>query len=256
MYGCGVGPVTRPPDRLLARRILNRCVDTITLRESDSLRELDALRVTEPEIILSADPALTLSPAPEDEVDEVFARAHIPPHGNYICFALRNWKGYERKIPVFGAAARYAYETYHLIPVFTAIEKRQDPEAHRPLEAFLDGVPHYFLDDAGKAGDIIGALSRMKIVVSMRLHALIFAAGQGIPLVGVVYDPKVSGFLRYLGQELFLPLDGVDEPSLCALIDRAAAQSEHPEKQAEAVQRLREIESRNIAAVRKLLEGD
>lgn len=34
----------------------------------------------------------------------------------------------------------------------------------------------------------------------MRLHALIFAAGQGIPLAGVVYDPKVSAFLRYIGQ--------------------------------------------------------
>ena len=33
---------------------------------------------------------------------------------------------------------------------------------------------------------IIGALSRMQAVVSMRLHALIFAAGQGIPLAGVV----------------------------------------------------------------------
>ena len=41
------------------------------------------------------------------------------------------------------------------------------------------------------------------ISVSMRLHALIFAAGQGIPLAGVVYDPKVSSFLRYIGQENF-----------------------------------------------------
>lgn len=77
--------------------------------------------------------------------------------------------------------------------MFAAVEKHLDPVAGRLAAAGLD-IPHYFLDDAGSAGTIIGALSRMQAVVSMRLHALIFAAGQGIPLAGVVYDPKVSAF--------------------------------------------------------------
>ncbi len=94
----------------------------------------------------------------------------------------------------------------------------------------------------------------MKIIISMRLHALIFAAGQGIPLIGVVYDPKVSAFLRYLGQELFIDLDKVEIENLKNLIDRAAAQMDKPEEQARAVSRLRDMESQNIAAVRKLLE--
>ena len=33
MYGCGIGPVTRPGDVALVRRVLNTCVDAITLRE-------------------------------------------------------------------------------------------------------------------------------------------------------------------------------------------------------------------------------
>lgn len=68
-----------------------------------------------------------------------------------------------------------AYETYGLTPVFAAVEKHLDPVAGRLAAAGLD-IPHYFLDDAGSAGTIIGALSRMQAVVSMRLHALIFAA--------------------------------------------------------------------------------
>ena len=59
----------------------------------------------------------------------------------------------------------------------------------------------------------------MQAVVSMRLHALIFAAGQGIPLAGVVYDPKVSAFLRYIGQENFLDLDALTADALKAMID-------------------------------------
>ena len=118
----------------------------------------------------------------------------------------------------------------------------------------LEGVPHYFLDDAGSAGTIIGALSRMEVVVSMRLHALIFAAGQGIPLAGVVYDPKVSSFLRYIGQENFTDLDRLTPEGLRAMIDRAAAQAGDKAAQAEAVRSLRELERGNVDEARRLLE--
>lgn len=253
MYGCGIGPVTRENHRKLAARVLNRYVDVITLREPDSQAELRAMGVTAPEILLTADPALTLRPASADETDSVLLRSGIPPQGRYICFALRRWKGFEEKAPLFGAAAKYAYETYGLTPVFTAVEKHQDPAASRLAARGLD-IPHYFLDDAGGAGTIIGALSRMEVVVSMRLHALIFAAGQGIPLVGVVYDPKVSAFLRYIGQDLFTDLDALTEEALRAMIDQAAARTAHPGSQAAAVERLQAMERQNVEVARRLLD--
>ena len=168
--------------------------------------------------------------------------------------ALRQWKGFEERAPLFGAAARYAYDTYGLTPVFTAVEKRLDPVAHR-LAAKSLTVPHYFLDDAGGAGTIIGALSRMEVVVSMRLHALIFAAGQGIPLVGVVYDPKVSSFLKYIDQELFVDLDALTEETLGHLIDQAVQKSRDPDGQSAAVARLRSLEQQNVAVARRLLDA-
>ena len=252
MYGCGIGPVTRESHRRLAARVLNRYVDVITLREPDSLAELRDMGVTEPEILLTADPALILRKAPEDETDSVLLRSGIPPHGMYICFALRRWKGFEEKAPLFGAAAEYAYRTYGLTPVFTAVEKRLDPGAGQ-LAARGLSVPHYFLDDAGGAGTIIGALSRMEMVVSMRLHALIFSAGHGIPLAGVVYDPKVSAFLRYIGQELFVDLSELTEADLRRMIDRCAVQARDPGAQAAAVARLQEMEQGNVRVARRLL---
>ena len=252
MYGCGIGPVLREQHRKLAASVLNASVDVITLREPDSLKELQSMGVTKPEILLTADPALTLPAASEDEIDSVLLRAGIPPHGKYLCFALRNWKGFEDKAPLFAQAAKYAYETYSLTPVFAAVEKHLDPVAGRLAAAGLD-IPHYFLDDAGSAGTIIGALSRMQAVVSMRLHALIFAAGQGIPLAGVVYDPKVSAFLRYIGQENFLDLDALTADALKAMIDRMVSSPISPEEQAAAVQKLRQIEQVNVDTARRLL---
>ena len=252
MYGCGIGPVLREQHRKLAASVLNASVDVITLREPDSLKELQSMGVTKPEILLTADPALTLPAASEDEIDSVLLRAGIPTHGKYLCFALRNWKGFEDKAPLFAQAAKYAYETYGLTPVFAAVEKHLDPVAGRLAAAGLD-IPHYFLDDAGSAGTIIGALSRMQAVVSMRLHALIFAAGQGIPLAGVVYDPKVSAFLRYIGQENFLDLDALTADALKAMIDRMVSSPISPEEQAAAVQKLRQIEQVNVDTARRLL---
>ena len=252
MYGCGIGPVLREQHRKLAASVLNASVDVITLREPDSLKELQSMGVTKPEILLTADPALTLPAASEDEIDSVLLRAGIPPHGKYLCFALRNWKGFEDKAPLFAQAAKYVYETYGLTPVFAAVEKHLDPVAGRLAATGLD-IPHYFLDDAGSAGTIIGALSRMQAVVSMRLHALIFAAGQGIPLAGVVYDPKVSAFLRYIGQENFLDLDALTADALKAMIDRMVSSPISPEEQAAAVQKLRQIEQVNVDTARRLL---
>ena len=252
MYGCGIGPVLREQHRKLAARVLNACVDVITLREPDSQKELQSMGVTRPEVLLTADPALTLPAASDDEIDSVLLRAGIPPHGNYLCFAMRNWKGFESKAPLFGQAAKYAYETYGLTPVFAAVEKHLDPGAGRLAAAGLD-IPHYFLDDAGSAGTIIGALSRMQAVVSMRLHALIFAAGQGIPLAGVVYDPKVSSFLRYIGQENFADLDALTPDLLKSMIDRVAAAPISPEEQEAAVRKLRQTEQVNVETARRLL---
>ena len=253
MYGCGIGPVTREHLRRMAARTLNSCVDIITLREPDSQAELQAMGVTSPQILLTADPALTLRAATEDETDSVLLCAGIPPHGKYLCFALRRWPGFEEAAPALRAAAAYAYETYGLTPVFLSVEKRLDPGAGRIAADGLS-VPHYFLDDAGKAGTIIGALSRMEAVVSMRLHALIFAAGQGIPLVGIVYDPKVSSFLRYIGQEQFADLSALTEDKLCRMIDRAVEQPHDTAAQAAAVRKLQEMEHRNVRAAQSLLE--
>ncbi len=248
MYGCGIGPVTRERHRKLAADVLNQCVDVITLREPDSREELRRMGVTRPEILLTADPALTLQPADDTEIDSLLLRSGIPPHGRYIAFGLRQWKGFEWKAHLFGKAAQYAYETYGLTPVFVAVDKHLDPAAARMAAQHLE-IPHYFLDDAGDAGTIIGALSRMTAVVSMRLHALIFAAGQGIPLAGVVYDPKVSAFLRYIGQDRFTDLNALTEEALYRMIDGCMAQPISPE----SVQRLQDMEQQNVTVARRLL---
>ena len=202
MYGCGIGPVKHPKDVALTRRTLNGCVDAITLREDSSLKELQRFGVTKPEIVLASDPALTLQRADEADIDRMMEQSGLAPHGAYLGICLRDWPGFAEKAPMFAAAVRYARSEHGLTPVFFSINHRSDGAAADQVVRYLENKP-CILRQPLSTELTLGLMSRMRAVISMRLHGLIFAAGQGVPLVGVVYDPKVSAFLSYMGQELY-----------------------------------------------------
>ena len=256
MYGCGIGPVLRGFDRRLARRVLNKSVDVITLREENSLQELKNFGVTQPEILVASDPALTLPAAAPEAVEAALAELGVGKDEKCIGVCVRRWPGFLEKAPAFAAAARHAWEAYGLTPVFLSINHRSDGEAAERVAALLgEGVPCHILRDPMPTPLTIGILSRMDVVLSMRLHGLIFAAAAGVPLVGVSYDPKVTAFLDYAGQKNHLPLEQVDGEKLCALVDAAAALRGDRALLAARAAALREKESANTAAARRLLES-
>ena len=255
MYGCGIGPVRNTQDMSMTRRTLNRYVDAITLREDASLKELRRYGVDGPEVILSADPALILQRAGEAEIDRLMEENGLDPKGNYLGLCLRSWPGFEEKVPAFAEAVRRAGEQYGLSPVFISINHRSDGAAADLVADRLD-KPACVIRQPLSTELTLGLMSRMQAVVSMRLHGLIFAAGQGIPLVGVVYDPKVSAFLSYMGQNLYEDLKDVTVESLNAKLDRALALRDDRAALEAAVTHLRTIEQNNSATVRKLLQNN
>lgn len=253
MYGCGIGPILYHKDQELAARIINRNVDIITLREPDSLETLMDYGVTEPEIILSSDPALTLPAANSSRVDHLLTEYDMDLEGKYIGFVLRKWPGFEEKATVFAAAAIYAYLTYGLTPVFLAINHRTDREAAERVTEHLS-IPYYIIAQPMESGVTIGLLARMQAVVSMRLHGLVFSAGQGVPLVGVSYDPKVSAFLDYIEQDNYLQFEDLKEERMTQMIDRAVSLSGSQDELRRRTELLNRKEDNNRRAAAKLLE--
>ena len=199
MYGCGIGPVSRPLNRKLAARIMNRNVDAISLREPESGEELKRLGVSNPDIILSADPALILDPSPPSEVQSAMLSSGLSPQDRYIAFIPRDWVSYPEKADIIGRAAEYAFEKHNLTPVFIPLERGKDEHA---VSLAIKNIKHVkpIVIPTPKTSTLIGILARMEAVVSMRLHGLIFAAGQGV-LVGIAYDTKVGSFLSYMEQD-------------------------------------------------------
>lgn len=256
MYGCGIGPIHYPSNRKRARRTINRSVDIITLRDRSSLGELVSMNIDKPEIIVAADPTVILPAEPREVADSLLEAAGlVPAEQSYLGIAVRPWPGFEEKAPVFAAAADYAYETYGLIPVFIPIEATHDVAAAEQAAKYIQKAPYAILPGTDIPGQTISLFSRMDVVISMRLHALIFAACHGVPLVGAVYDPKVSSFLDSIGQDLYTPFNQLDTETLKHQLDEAVARIGDRPRLEDGVRRLVELEAQNSAQARRILSG-
>ena len=255
MYGCGIGPLLYQGDRDLTGSVINENVDVITLREPDSLKVLEAIGVTKPQILLASDPALTLPGAPEKQVTRLLESHDIDPNGKYLAFVLRRWKGFEEKSTIFAAAAVYAYLNYELTPVFLCINHRTDHEAAAMVAKHLS-IPYHVISEPMSSAMIIGLLAKMKAVVSMRLHGLVFAAGQGVPLAGVSYDPKVTAFLDYIEQDNYIDFDELSVTRMTGLIDSAIQLSDQRQELRRRTELLNEKEENNRRAAAQLLKRE
>ena len=254
MYGCGVGPIHRPRNRVRTGRVVQRCVDAITLREENSLEELRALGVTKPEITVASDPALSLPPAPAGETDRLMRRLGLDPAGRYLCLTLRRWPGVQDKLDLFAAAADYAWETYGLQPVLLSVNPIQDDRTTEQAGERIH-APCVLVQEPLDTAEVAGLIGRMSAVLAMRLHVLIFAASRAVPLAAVSYDPKVASFLDYLSQTNYVDYAALTEKEqLFALVD-AAATADRTQLQA-ATEHIMEIESRNAETARRLLQRE
>ena len=253
MYGCGIGPVMGQRNIRLVKKVLERSVDTITLREEDSMAELQQFGVKKPEILLSSDPALVLTPAPEEDAAAYLQNHGLDPNGKYLCLMLRTWYGFSDKTAAIAACADHAYQAYGLTPVFLSLNIFHDTEAARQVMARMKS-PARVIDDSAEPEMLIAALSHMSAVVSMRLHGLIFSSLSGVPLVGVSYDPKIGSFLHYLGAGRCIGLKDVTAENLTAAVDEAVAQIPRREELRQKALRLQAVQEENLRAVERLLK--
>ncbi|MDR1530834.1 MAG: polysaccharide pyruvyl transferase CsaB [Clostridiales bacterium] len=216
LYANGVGPVTRPKNRLRAQNALRRC-DYITIRDPESFAELRRLGVTSG-CRLSSDPALSVEPSPPEAVEKILAAENILP-GKYFALSFRQWK---RSDPQFaGKMARVIdrlAEQYNLTPLFVPMQFPSDAGFSREI-ALRVKARSVILSRNYTVSELMGILSRTEFVIGMRLHTLIFAASQGVPVIGVIYDPKVRAFMSYIGQETFVDCENIDCERLLAITD-------------------------------------
>ena len=96
----------------------------------------------------------------------------------------------------------------------------------------------------------------MRIIMAMRLHALVFGAGQGVSTIGIAYDHKVTGFMNYIGREMCTPYDECSAEILMNFIDKTMSDTEYSENMHRTCMQMRENEKENVAHLRKFFNRE
>lgn len=90
----------------------------------------------------------------------------------------------------------------------------------------------------------------------MRLHTLIYAASCNVPMIGIVYDPKVNGFLDYMGEDRYVSLEELSKEKLEEYLDGICADYDSVKSNLKFNVRLLRSKAReNRELMKKLLDG-
>ncbi len=198
-YAQGVGPINLPLSKWLMRLVANR-VNMISVRDRESAELLKKLGVVKPPILVTADPVFALKPS---QADKRSVAGYIP-DSPCIGVSVRPWPALEGyQIALARVLDQLAAQGYEIL--FLPMSWPEDvPESQRVIT--LMHHPATLLDKKLSSGQLLAVISQLKMVISMRLHALIFAATQGVRFAGISYDPKVESFLWQFALSP-LPLD-------------------------------------------------
>lgn len=226
-WGLGAEPLWTLFGRLMARFIC-RASDYFSVRDLASKRLLVKVGVSPRYVHVTADPAILLKPEPVEEnwpQDSkpvvIFCVRHLPGIQPGITLhyllpvSIRHRLGIEWQqesgrvegvVEGMARSIKVAVEEFGARVVLLPLWPHRDEEMLEVIAkaAREMGVPDEAMvraDLEDTPGKFAGLVGKADMLVSMRLHALIFAAAQGVPVIALSYARKVRGFMSELGAE-------------------------------------------------------
>ncbi|MGE5278783.1 MAG: polysaccharide pyruvyl transferase CsaB, partial [Acidobacteriota bacterium] len=205
LYAVGVGPLRTDSGRQFAKAVCD-AASVITVRDEESRDELVALAVPPERIEVTADPAFGFKAERAESAESL--PADLLAKRPLLGVALRHWdvevepERWEGEVA--NALDRFLEETGGgalFLPFqqeSVAIENDAAVAArvrarmkHADAASILPGG-----SDPSRLADAIG---QCDLLLAMRMHAGVFAALSGVPVVSLDYDPKVSRLMRQIG---------------------------------------------------------
>ncbi|MCI8342062.1 MAG: polysaccharide pyruvyl transferase CsaB [Firmicutes bacterium] len=194
LYANGIGPVTKASNRNFVRNVVDKA-DIITLREDNSLAELKGMGVENKNIFVTADPVFTMNGISRETALKMIAEQGIPMDRPIVGVSVRDWKNAELFLEDFSALCDRVSNELKRTIVFISMQVPNDTNVSHAVQKRMK-CKSYILRDDATPFETMGMIGTMDFVMSMRLHTLIFAARQRVPLIGFVYDPKIDYYLK------------------------------------------------------------
>jgi len=214
--GVGVGPLRRSVSRFLTRRACQKaaCVD---VRDKGSASLLADIGVAPEAVRVGADLAHLLPAVGPDALND---------QAKGLYDSLAQYRESGRPLiglslrPAVGAAARRSrlsredhdflaamadfadrlVERHDAQIVFVSMHPQQDDwVASLVAQRMTHEDRMLVLPGALEPGTVKALIAELDVVVGMRLHTLIFAASQAVPMIALAYDAKVAAYVQSLG---------------------------------------------------------
>ncbi len=253
----GIGPVRKKFNRYLTKSIVNK-VDLITVRDEVSRNVLKRMGVTQ-KIYLTADPALLLKDTDESKIrkEKLDSMLDFKEEGRtLIGVSVRNWKDFEsfsEKIVYF---LDYVLENHDVDLLFIPMHYKTDLEPSKTIIGKLKGRA-YLVEEELNHHELRYLIGKMDMVIGMRLHSLVFASEKGIPVMGIVYDPKVNSYLEMINQISLGNVENLDHVQMVSLFEKNFNNKHYyTEKMKNAVEELKKLSEKNMDLVMELIESE
>lgn len=251
IFAQSVGPLD-----LLGRFVVRRFCRGIaraTVRDERSRALLSSL-VPKVDVERTADPVFLYDPP--DEPLDLSAQGLGPESGPYAVVSVRKVPALRDVAPVVGRCVDRLSAEHGIRVAFLPLGGAGDAEASTEIIRACASTP-VLLPECSLA-KAAGILRGARVVVGMRLHALVLAARVAVPFLALAYDPKVSA----LCSDLAYPLEplwsagrprrdsAADDQLVDALVARHDELSQHL---AERMASVRAAAERNFDVLSELL---
>lgn len=216
LYANGIGPIRKKHNRFMAKLVINR-VSLITLREKLSYDELVKMGVNKPDIYVTSDPVFNLE-VKKRNIQAIFEDEGIPADKPLVAIFFRTWGKHTGYIKKTAKLCDYIMDNYGMNVLFVPMKHPSDLKVSEAIGNLMKATP-YYLKKKYDSDTLIELIGETKFVISMRLHALLYAAIKNIPMIGFVYDPKVKYYLQELDMYAVEDMNHFDEHEVEGFVD-------------------------------------
>ncbi|MBR2182629.1 MAG: polysaccharide pyruvyl transferase CsaB [Acidaminococcaceae bacterium] len=252
LFAQGIGPIRNRFMRVLTRMVVNKA-DLITVRDRDSAEELERMGVSAVKVDVTADPVLMLNPESRVAGKTILKEAGLDPYKPIIGVSVRVWPDNQRCLKQLAAALGTLSEKYNAQIAILPLQVSMDLKDSQLLQSYLPDIRNKvaLLQGDYSTEEFLSIIGSFRLLIGMRLHALIFAAVMKVPLMAISYDPKVDSFLKAIGAQAV----GTVETLNAAKVENAAGElwGQKPQMQEEHLVAMRELAQSTVSKAFDLL---
>ena len=216
LYAQGIGPIQGSFARWVMR-IVGNGIKQITVRDKGSLGELAQMKIRRPVIECTSDPVHAIHP-----VDKNMGRAILTKNNAYgakplVGISVREWQDWTHYKAVIARAADQIAQEFDARIIFLPMQFPEDVQTAE-MVASMTSCNAVVLQEEYSTKELLSIVGNMDLLIGVRLHALIFAAVMGVPMIGVSYDPKIDRFLESVGESPVGDLENVKYDELISKV--------------------------------------